>query len=201
MGTYFALALVTSLLALAALASTARAHWPTQHPASELKAPKVHVIYWLRGNLNRALQARCLPARNYGWKPAYRVPVAARTWVIAQTQTWIREARERPSRCVPHRALWECIHSTEGDWQDGGWPYWGGLQMGDWFLGRYMNRVAPGSVPPYGSVGPNGWANAPSPEQQMKAAELGWRESGYSLAWLRGQWPNSSPPCASGGVL
>jgi hypothetical protein len=99
--------------------------------------------------------------------------------------------RAKASLCWPaHHSLWLCIHSREGDWEDGGWPYWGGLQMGDWFLETFM-----GIHDPQGSVGPNGWQGAPSQYAQEAAAEAGYRGSGYSLAWLHGQWPNTAPPC------
>ena len=94
------------------------------------------------------------------------------------------------SRLISHRVGWECIHSREGDWQDGGWPFWGGLQMGSWFLSTYMGINSPSGV-----SGPNGWYNAPSPEQQMRAAENGYKRSGYSSSWLASQWPNTYPPC------
>ncbi len=34
-----------------------------------------------------------------------------------------------------------------------------------------------------------------SPAEQMALAERQYRASGYSVAWLEGQWPNTSPPC------
>ncbi len=75
-----------------------------------------------------------------------------------------------------HRALWLCIHSREGAWNDAGAPYYGGLQM---------------------SYGWGGVARADllSPSAQMALAERQYRASGYSTAWLQGQWPNTSPPC------
>ena len=184
------------LLCLAAL-SASSARPAVDVDERELRADLVEK----RQTLNQLRERKCLSPRVYRWKP-WQVPDRILTWVATvQTPAWIRDVRRRESNCVPHRDLWECLHSREGDWQDGGWPYWGGLQMGDWFLDTYMVRIAPGSVPPNGWVGPNGWTNAPTVVQQMKAAELGYRESGYSLAWLRGQWPRSSRHCAAGGVL
>ncbi len=78
---------------------------------------------------------------------------------------------------IPHRALWECIHRGEGAWNDEGAPYYGGLQM------------------TYGWDGLVTDAALLSPSQQMRAAEIGYQRSGYSTAWLEGQWPNTSPPC------
>ncbi len=78
---------------------------------------------------------------------------------------------------IGHRALWLCIHSREGSWTDEGAPYYGGLQMS------------------YGWDGLVTDAALLSPSQQMRAAEIGYARSGYSIAWLEGQWPNTSPPC------
>ncbi len=47
----------------------------------------------------------------------------------------------------------------------------------------------------YGWDGLVGNAALLSPAAQMQAAETGYRQSGYSTAWLEGQWPNTSPPC------
>jgi hypothetical protein len=47
----------------------------------------------------------------------------------------------------------------------------------------------------YGWDGLVGNAALLSPRAQMAAAETGYRQSGYSTAWLEGQWPNTSPPC------
>jgi CubicO group peptidase (beta-lactamase class C family) len=77
-----------------------------------------------------------------------------------------------------HIALWLCIHNGEGAWNaNTGNGYYGGLQM------------------TYGWDGLVGNAALLSPEAQMAAAETGYRQSGYSVAWLESQWPNTSPPC------
>lgn len=93
---------------------------------------------------------------------------------------------------IAHEPLWLCIHSGilngrrvstgEGSWQDGGYPYYGGLQMtSPWGRGAYRVERA----------------DLLSPAEQMWKAELGYRASGYSTAWLVGQWPNTAPPCLS----
>jgi len=74
-------------------------------------------------------------------------------------------------------ALWLCIHRGEGAWNaNTGNGYYGGLQM------------------------TSGWGGVArpdllSPAAQMSLAEGQYRASGYSTSWLRGQWPNTSPPC------
>jgi len=102
----------------------------------------------------------------------------------------------KSSLCWPaHHSLWLCIHEGEGDWEDGGDPYWGGLQMDRNFITAYLRHFAPGSDPPHGYVGPNGWSNAASQYAQETAAEYGYRASGYSAAWIHGKWPVSSLSC------
>ncbi len=87
-----------------------------------------------------------------------------------------RLAARQPT--IAHLALWECIHRGEGAWNaQTGNGFYGGLQM------------------TYGWDGLVGNAALLLPTQQMQAAETGYRRSGYSTAWLEGQWPNTSPPC------
>lgn len=97
---------------------------------------------------------------------------------------WIRRqkaaSRLRAQPRIAHLRLWLCIHRREGAWNDSGDPYWGGLQMSrPWGKGSYYVYRA----------------DLLSPTEQMRKAELGYRASGYSSAWLEGQWPNTSPPC------
>ena len=80
---------------------------------------------------------------------------------------------------IPHESGWLCIHSREGAWNaNTGNGFYGGLQM------------------TYGWMGLVTRADLLSPAQQMRAAETGYRRSGYSDSWMRGQWPNTYPPCA-----
>ena len=73
--------------------------------------------------------------------------------------------------------MWLCIHSREGAWNaNTGNGYYGGLQM------------------------TSGWGGVARPDlltatDQMMLAERQYRASGYSVAWLEQQWPNTSPPC------
>ncbi len=79
-----------------------------------------------------------------------------------------------PRTLIGHRALWMCIHHREaGDWhnQDTGHNgHYGGLQMSYGWDGLVTN------------------AGMLSAEQQMRAAETGYRQAGYSHSWLLGQW-------------
>lgn len=91
-----------------------------------------------------------------------------------------RVERLRPRPTLSHLAGWLCIHSREGAWNaNTGNGYYGGLQMTYGWLGYISGR-----------------ASDMSPMAQMAAAEGGYQMSGYSDAWMRGQWPNTYPPCA-----
>lgn len=86
------------------------------------------------------------------------------------------------SATPPHLALWQCVHRQERTaWNDSGAPYWGGLQMGSWFIGHYAHP--PGT--------PDQW----SPLTQMWVAENAYRREHYSRSWLWGQWPPSRGVC------
>lgn len=84
-----------------------------------------------------------------------------------------------PKHDPPHKTQWLCIHRYEGSWQDGGSPYYGGLQM-DWdFMwrhGRWLLRHL-------------GTADHWTPHQQMWVAERAWRSRGF---W---PWPNTARFC------
>jgi hypothetical protein len=118
----------------------------------------------------------------------------SRAWHRAQRRWTRRELRETLSALerllVPHRPQWLCIHSYEGDWEDGGDPHWGGLQM-DWsFLHTYGADFIRRHGEPRGVSGPDGWANAWTPTEQMIAAERAHR-SGRGFY----PWPNTARYC------
>jgi hypothetical protein len=88
----------------------------------------------------------------------------------------LRQVRRKiEDSLIPHKALWMCLHRHEAlDWYNrdtGHNGHYGGLQMTYRWLGL---------IP--------GYAYNLSPFQQMLAAETGYRNSGYSYAWLNGQW-------------
>lgn len=85
----------------------------------------------------------------------------------------------------PHSKMWLCIHGKEGSWQDAGAPYYGGLQMGWWFMSTYAPEL----------LRRKGTAEHWTPLEQMWVAERAFKRSGYSIRWLRGQWPNTSWGC------
>jgi hypothetical protein len=96
-----------------------------------------------------------------------------------------RRALNPPERYVAnsvasHDAMWECIHNKEGDWATGynpAGPYYGGLQM-TWGWGELD-----GDPRNYSST------------QQKLAAEHEWAKNGYSLSFMRQQWPQTSYGC------
>ena len=102
-----------------------------------------------------------------------------RLWMRRRLSAKHSAAATSPTRNSSlHYALWICIHHGEaGTWNaNTGNGYLGGLQM----------------TPDWGGVARPDLLSA---SQQMGLAERGYRASGYSRAWLEGQWPNTSPPC------
>lgn len=84
-----------------------------------------------------------------------------------------------------HQAFWLCVHRQEATWNDPNEPYFGGLQLGWWFMrtyGRWQLRH-------YGTA--DRWP----PSVQVRVVERAFRREGFSRAWLLGQWPNTAPPC------
>jgi hypothetical protein len=113
---------------------------------------------------------------------------AGRCYKHRQGYRWHKErvAKLAPKPQLSHLAGWLCIHSREGAWNDEGDPYWGGLQMGWWFMNTYAREL----------VQLKGPASNWTPLEQMAVAEGAYYLSGYSDSWMRGQWPNTYPPCA-----
>jgi len=92
----------------------------------------------------------------------------------------------------PHLWLWLCIHRQEAPWRNPGvtWDgrpsrYFGGLQMGEWFMWRYAPRLRIR----------RGRANNWPPLQQIWVAERAFKREGYSRTWLLGQWVPTASHC------
>lgn len=114
---------------------------------------------------------------NNGANAHKRWACKARIWLRKEYRQTYRILHPQPK--LSHQAGWLCIHSREGAWNaNTGNGYYGGLQM------------------TYGWMGQVTRADLLTPMQQMAAAEGGYWKSGYSDAWMRGQWPNTYPPCA-----
>jgi hypothetical protein len=148
-----------------------------------------------RHDAGRAVQRKCLQP---GW-PSYQYPsvrAIPREKLRAILRVWqerARWARSQPGRCgeLRFRPLWLCIHRREGAWADPNDPYFGGLQMGRWFMGTYGDRNT------YGRdiYRVEGTANHWTAREQMGVAEAAYREERRRSSWLRSQWPNTAPPC------
>ena len=149
------------------LAQPAQAHIPGHAPRSSLDA-------LLRFQEAAYSHARYVCVRGTGEPKRWHC--AASQWIGAQVAH--TRANLRPA-VTGHTSLWMCIHSREGAWNaNTGNGFYGGLQMTYGWLGLIAGR-----------------ASDLSPSAQMAAAERGYRQSGYSTAWLYGQWPNTAPPC------
>jgi hypothetical protein len=90
---------------------------------------------------------------------------------------------------IRHLAQWRCIHPKEGDWRDGGPPYWGGLQMDLQFMRSYGSDMLRKYGLPYGHSGKGGWANAWTPREQMMVAERAVISRGFH------PWPKTAKAC------
>ena len=134
------------------------------------------------GKLAPRLELRCAwrqleQARREARAPIDSPPHSRAYWRWREkvARRWIRAARYRISHPpIPHLRLWVCIHNHEGAWNDNtGNGYYGGLQMtSPWGKGDYYVYRA----------------DMLTPYQQMQKAETGYRENGYSRAWLEQQW-------------
>lgn len=184
--------LVAALAALA-LSPTAGAHLVVTKPVRTLDAlehrQSVNVAHaratlrWFQRRHLSLVAVRDRDARReYRWSYAAAVKPG---WLVAQLAR-TREAlrlRNLPSwerEPIVHEALWDCIHGNEGAWgavNPNG--HYNGLQM-TWGWGPLV-----------------GDPNAYAPEQIYRAAEYEYRRSGYSSAWLQGQWGQTIGSCWS----
>lgn len=86
----------------------------------------------------------------------------------------------------PHYQLWMCVHQHEHSaWNDPNAPYYGGLQMGSWFMRTYGARL----------LRAKGTADRWTPLEQMWVAENAYKRERYSTAWFNTQWPPSAGRC------
>jgi hypothetical protein len=83
------------------------------------------------------------------------------------------------ARRPPHLQQFLCIHRFEGSWQDGGGPYYGGLQMDIGFQAAYGGHL----------LRAKGTADHWTPLEQIWVAENAARSRGF---W---PWPNTARFC------
>jgi len=104
--------------------------------------------------------------------------------VYRSLPTWVPKLspdEPAPARdgAIPHYDAWMCIHSHEGPWDDGGEPYWGGLQMDLGFQRAYGKEF----------YARKGTADNWTPREQMIAAERAFKTRGFT------PWPNTARRC------
>jgi hypothetical protein len=126
----------------------------------------------------RAAKASCAHRAGFSRRARRLIHVTAVLALLGLVT--ITEAR------AAHRQLWLCIHTNERSaWNDPNPPYYGGLQMGWWFMRTYAKR----ELAYYGTA--DRWPA----EVQIGVAERAYRRERFSRSWLLSQWPNTGPPC------
>lgn len=113
--------------------------------------------------------------------------VANHLWLYRTMTARVLEAERRIVAATrpAHYALWSCI--TNG-------AYPGAAHEGDGYNGSYSGPL--GMTTPWLGHSPPGsdWVHSDR-VAVYQLAEQEYADHGYSSAFLRGQWPNTSPPC------
>lgn len=117
--------------------------------------------------------------RNVGTKRSRKAVRRSAHYLVYYGYKQIHQANSR--LLPPHYYGWICIHENEAAWNDANAPYYGGLQM-SW---NWMKSV------------PGGDAGKLDPLVQIWIAERVSAKQGFTYKWMKGQWPNTYPPCAS----
>jgi hypothetical protein len=119
------------------------------------------------------------PPPRLGWR---RSRLRAQLSTQARVLGRYRAQARRPLRVRLRRfEAWVCIHRHEAAWNDGGDPYWGGLQMDRGFMRAYgsdMLRRHHG-----------GLANTWTPAEQIVVAERAYATRGFA------PWPQTARSC------
>lgn len=145
----------------------------------------------------------------YSHLPCWKVPLKGPERLCALSRGVVRVNTKRLAavrsriinlesvlRVLRNYRNWMCIHRHEGDWEDGGWPYVGGLQMDDDFVRTYApDMIRKYGWPRFARSGPNGWLNPWTPEEQMMVAQRAY--DGFAGYGPRGfyPWPNTARYC------
>ena len=96
MATYFALALLTTLLVLAALAGA---------QTRTSSTPLITTLNEQAGKIRQARAARCLSPARFRWHPGYEVPSHMRQFVIGQRRARLADNRAIANLCDPVAAI------------------------------------------------------------------------------------------------
>jgi len=109
-------------------------------------------------------------------------------WLYRTMTSRVLEAERRIAAASrpAHYKLWSCI--TNG-------AYPGAAHEGNGYNGPYSGPL--GMTTPWAGHSPPGrdWVHS-DVMAVYRLAEREYADRGYSSAWLRGQWPNTSPPCS-----
>jgi hypothetical protein len=146
---------------------------PTDSLVRQIERLRVTTWHWQRV-MSRPLTTG---SRSYRTEPSRRY----RLWV---RNLWRRRAvrARRLALNPPYKSIWLCIHRYEASWHDGGFPYYGGLQMDMSFqlhYGRRLYRV-------------KGTADHWTPLEQIWVAEKA-RRSGRGFS----PWPSTARLCGA----
>ena len=145
-------------------------------PADQDIVRRIHRFQRKTWHLQRVMGRRQTPTNHTAHDTS--VGRAYRLWVL---NLWRHraDAAWRDFQRPPHYAAWRCIHRYEGAWNDGGGPYYGGLQMDVGFQRAYGSYL----------LAKKGTADRWSPLEQMWVAERAVRTRGFS------PWPSTARIC------
>ena len=167
---YFLVVLLALAFALVAAqpgaAATSRAVDPETYLVKRIKHYRAATVH-LQGVMGHHVRFRRL----------------ARVSLRRAHKVWRKRAvatRKRFLRGPAHKSAWLCIHRYEGDWSDGGSPYYGGLQLDIGFQSSYGGTL----------LATKGTAENWTPLEQMWVAERAFR-SGRGFY----PWPNTARVC------
>lgn len=189
--------LVAAAVAACTLTATAGAH--IVHPGCTSKLSPRAELACARTNRQHALativwaRATQRTVRFLDATPAFRLQrvVDDHRWLYRVMSVRVAEAQRRIAAAArpAHYALWSCI--TNG-------AYPGAAHEGNGYNGSYSGPL--GMTTPWAGHYPPGsdWVHS-DVVAVYAIAEKEYANRGYSSAWLRGQWPNTSPPCIGSG--
>lgn len=162
--------LVLSVALFCFTTSTANAHSSKLDLAKHRYYKATGVVHWI-GAHARITQYHPNPKIKRKWQRAVHY------WVGVKKDAWNKMHPAPVIHYVGHTTMWLCIHAKEGAWDaNTGNGYYGGLQM------------------------TSGWGGVARPDllsasEQMALADREYASHGYSLGWIRQQWPRTSYGC------
>jgi hypothetical protein len=172
------------LLAFAGFTGLAAA--AVEHPSKASHRARAHpILFWKH-------RIQMWRAETWHWERVMGVPLipghsgralasVTLTRLHRLSGLWHRREHRawRHAHHPPLLAGWMCIHHYEGAWNDGGGPYWGGLQMDLSFQQTYGGWL----------FRKKGTADRWTPIEQIWVAVHAWRSRGFS------PWPSTARAC------